>query len=109
MENERRNRIRRAFELQPEGLLSLHIDGQPIDILDVQDISPFGIGLLIDSHVTNGCSVTLRYIHDRSDIQVSGSVVWTSPGESGTATRLGVYLQEEDMSQNVAFFNAITA
>ncbi|PJA33565.1 MAG: hypothetical protein CO187_01130 [Zetaproteobacteria bacterium CG_4_9_14_3_um_filter_53_7] len=110
MESERRRLGRHAFELLPQGLLSLWVDGRPVTILDVQDVSPFGIGLLVDGHVSNGCLVALQYVRDTTDIEVSGSVVWSRPADAAEEnTCLGIYLEMENMAPNVEFFNAMTA
>jgi len=109
LESERRSHDRQAFEVQSEGLLSLYIDSQPVTILDVQDVSPFGIGLLVDGLVSSGCLVALQYVHGNSRFEVSGSVVWCRPADAGKSTSLGIYLEEGNMAPNVEFYNAITA
>ena len=110
MENERRNHVRYAFELPSEGTLSLIVDGQSMAILGVQDISPFGIGLLIDGHVINGREVGLRYTHGRFNIEISGSMVWNSIVDSESReSSVGIYFHQQDMLSNIKFFNAITA
>ncbi len=108
LENERRNHVRYAFELPSEGTLSLIVDGHPISILEVQDISPFGIGLLIDGHVINGLEVGLRYVHNTSSIEISGSIIWNSIVESESReSKVGIYFRQQDMSSSVEFLNAI--
>jgi hypothetical protein len=110
LENERRNHVRHVFELQSEGTLSLIVDGQPMTILEVQDISPFGIGLLIDGHVINGREVGLRYAHGRFNIEISGAMVWNSIVDSEShKSSIGIYFHQQDMLSNIKFFNAITA
>jgi hypothetical protein len=79
-------------------------------ILEVQDISPFGIGLLVDGHVINGLAVSLRYIHGTSNIEIFGSMVWNSIIDSESReSSVGIYFRQQDMLSNVKFFNAITA
>ena len=110
LENERRNHVRHIFELPSEGMLSLIVDGHPMSILEVQDISPFGIGLLIDGHVINSLEVGLRYTNGTSNIEIFGSMVWNSIVESESCeSSVGMYFRQQDMSSNVEFFNAITA
>ena len=109
MENERRNQIRYACKQQPEGTLSLTVDGHPMVILEVHDASPFGIGLLIDGLVTNGLEANLQYTHGTSSIEVFGSVVWNVIINSECReSSVGIFFQKQDPSSNVAFFNAIT-
>jgi len=110
LENERRSRVRHIFELQPEATLFLTVDGHPVPVLELQDISPFGIGLLIDGRVNNGFEVGLRYIDGASNKEVFGSVVWNSIAESEShESSVGIYFREQDVAANVAFFNAVTA
>ncbi|ATX79208.1 hypothetical protein Ga0123461_0788 [Mariprofundus aestuarium] len=110
MEKERRNCLRHSSELQPKGELSLTIDGHPTSILEVQNISPFGMALLVDGHVNNGLEVGLRYIHGTSNIEVFGTVAWNSIAESESQeSSVGIYFRKQDISLNTAFFKAITA
>jgi hypothetical protein len=98
LENERRNQIRHTFEPQPEETLSLTVDGHPVAILEMQDISPSGIGLLIDGRVTNDLEVCLHYIHGTSDIEVCGTVVWNSIADSkSNESSVGISFSEQDM------------
>jgi len=114
MENECRSHGRRAVEQQIEGRLSLYQDDHSVGIRQVRDISPFGIGLFIDSYIATGCKISLRYRHDAVDIKVYGFVVWSSPAEPENdeqtgACWVGIHLRENDVLPNVEFFNAITA
>jgi hypothetical protein len=98
LENERRNQDRHTFEPQPEETLSLTVDGHPMAILEMQDISPSGIGLLIDGRVTNNLEVCLHYIHGTSDIEVCGTVIWNSIVNSeSNESSVGICFSEQDM------------
>jgi len=110
MVNERRNRSRHVFELHPQATLSLIVDAHGMDILELRDTSPFGIGLLVDGHLKNGCEVTLQYRHGTDNIEVIGTVVWNAIAEAGSEqSSLGIFFDEQNMATNVEFFNAITA
>lgn len=111
MSNERRSRDRRAFELQSGSELFLFSNGHPVNILKVQDISPFGIGLIIAGKLENGCRVSLSYQDEKTAIEVHGAVVWSSAGsdDGPAAFRVGIYLQEDESALNVELFNTVTA
>ncbi len=109
MNSERRNQYRNVFEEQLLGELHLHAEGRPVAVLHVEDVSPYGIGLLTDGFVSNGSSISLRYQHETTDIEVLGTVVWRVPMDSEGLARLGINLQEDDMVPNVALFNAVTS
>lgn len=98
MENERRNQDRHTFEPQPEEILSLTVDGRSMAILEMQDISPSGIGLLVDGRVSNGDDLCLHYIHGTSDIEVCGTVIWNSiVGSESNKSSVGIRFSEQDM------------
>lgn len=112
MQYERRNRNRFPFvQEELDGELNLHIDDHAVGICELEDVSPFGLGLMLDSDVANGKLVSLSYHHDNIDIAVTGIIVWSLPAEPGhtTGCRVGIYFQDSDMNSNVEFFNAITS
>ena len=107
MNSERRSNDRYLFEVAPEGELRLSVDGKQVAILELQDVSPFGVGLLVASPVASGSRVQLQYHHGEVDVTVLGEVVWHS--QSDSEFRIGVYLNAEDAAHNVILFNAITS
>jgi len=114
LSSERRSSGRRAFELKSGSELFLYSNGHPVNILKVQDVSPFGIGLAITERLENGCRVSLSYQHEATAIEVHGTVVWSTLGTAGsdneaTSFRVGIYFQEDESALNVTLFNAITA
>ncbi|NWF36057.1 PilZ domain-containing protein [Mariprofundus sp. KV] len=111
MSSERRSSGRRALELPAGSGLALYSNNQPINVLEVLDLSPFGIGLEVDSRIETGCRVSLSYHYTTTDIEVHGTVVWSSGrSEDGPAVfRVGIYLQEDESALNVELFNAMTA
>lgn len=48
----------------------------------VRDVSPFGIGLIIDGAISVGEKVRMRFAHDHSHIQMYGRVAWCAPAEA---------------------------
>jgi len=112
MKCERRNRNRFPFvQVELEGDLSLHVDGSVVGICELQDISPFGLGLMIETDITNGKVVSLRYRRADIDIEVTGIVAWSLSAEADhtLGCRVGISFQDADMNPNVEFFNAITS
>ncbi|NWF38089.1 hypothetical protein F3F96_02920 [Mariprofundus sp. NF] len=114
MSSERRSNGRRALEFPSGSKLSIYSNGHPVNILKVQDISPFGIGLQLDRRLDNGCRISLSYQRGTTAIEVHGTVVWSSVTAAGSdnesaAFRVGIYLQEDQSALNVTLFNAITA
>lgn len=107
LENERRSRARDSVKRDPPGELTLHVDEQPFAIRALHDVSPFGLGLLVDAHIPNGSEISLRYRHREIDIKVCGSVVWSQADESSGVFKVGVCLKADKMLPNVEFFNAI--
>ena len=98
LEKERRNHVRQTFELHSEGTLSLTVNGNTMPVLDMQDISVSGIGLLIDGHVNNGIEVGLQFIHGTTNIEVIGTVIWNSITDSESHKSLvGIHFHEQDM------------
>jgi len=81
MNNDRRNRDRYYLnlDLQAEGELLLLVGERIYEVWKLVDISPFGAGLSIDSSIDAGCKVTLQYRCEQSEINVSGSVLWSGP------------------------------
>ena len=109
MTEERRNQYRDIFEERLLGELHLHAEGRVVAVRHVEDISPFGISLLVDDFVATGSGITLRYQHGTIDVEVLGTVVWSAVVHAEDVARLGINLQEGEMASNVTFFNAITA
>jgi len=114
MEYDRRNRGRTLFEQEKlDGEFRLYVDDDMMGIRELQDVSPFGIGLKVDTDIAHGKLIRIRYRHESIDIEVTGTVVWSLSEEPETAgmshgCRIGVYFQDADMGPNVEFFNAIT-
>ena len=110
MENDRRRHARQTTGPRPATTLSLSVDGRPVPVLKIHDISPLGIGLLISGRVENGSAVTLNYRFGETDITVSGSVVWNLiDGAKSIESAVGIYFDEKQMPLNMEFFNTLTA
>ena len=113
MDTERRDTNRHIIETQPDGFLFLHIDQQPVAILKLEDISPYGLGLHVPGQVRSGSSTCLRYRQELSNGEINGQVAWSSPSElvadKKPACRVGISFYEDDILSSVDFFNAITS
>ncbi|GAV20320.1 PilZ domain protein [Mariprofundus micogutta] len=113
MQNERRNGDRYCFhlDLQPKGELTLFVDGRILSVWKLVDISPFGTGLSIHESLDAGSNVSLQYLDDNGEIQVSGTVAWSdleNSQEEGEGYRVGIQFSRKTMSLNVAIFKAVT-
>ena len=113
MEKRREGRITPIY--QPKGELYLVVGERHFDIRAVRDISPFGIGLQIDSPITNGTEVQLKYLYEAVDLDVRGIVIWnmtaqedSSTGEISRSYRVGISLYPDDQGVNLQFFKTLT-
>ena len=105
MNIERRSDLRHTFEMNQGGRLSALLGNKPVEILQLQDGSPFGAGLLLHGAVKIGDHIRLHYLLDRVEVVVDGEVVWGAQADGGF--RVGIYFNAEDASENVRLFNAI--
>ena len=110
MDKERRSQVRHTIGERSADTLSLRVDGHPVPVLRVHDISPLGIGLLVAGRVTNGSAATLHYRYGETDITVSGSIAWNLiDGAGSLESAVGIYFNEKQMPLNMEFFDAFTA
>jgi len=104
---ERRKGNRDQFVDRLAGELTLTVDGHPIPVHLAYDVSPFGIGMLIEGQVAKGGKAQLDYRRDDEMIVINGMVVWTVPDEAGLRCRIGIYLDADGGASNIAFFQAL--
>lgn len=114
MSVERRSSSRSIVESDSENSLELFVEGKRVEILQAHDISPFGIGLLVENRQRNGSDIRLRYCSDETEVEVFGVIAWSAAAssmheEGVEASRIGIYLLPENAVSNVAFFNVITS
>ncbi|PIP01435.1 MAG: hypothetical protein COW18_13715 [Zetaproteobacteria bacterium CG12_big_fil_rev_8_21_14_0_65_54_13] len=103
---ERRKGNRELFVDGLTGELALTVDSNPIPVHLVYDVSPFGIGMLVEGQVAMGGKVSMEFRHDDQVIVVNGLVVWSVPDVTGLKTRLGIYLDADGAASNIAFFQS---
>ena len=115
MKKERRREERISLTQQPKGKIYLYVENRCLDVREVLDVSPCGIGLYIDNSIDNVSDVRLKYQHETIDLEVSGSVVWSMAVEevpySEQDTRrylVGIHLRPDDMGANIQFFKAVS-
>ena len=113
MTEDRRSNQREGLDAQPFGHLLLLCDGKEIRIIEVMDISPFGIGLILDHDIASGSEVTLFYQHGETDLSIAGKVVWSMPVSDGmdgkSLCRAGIYFQADELELSVKMFNELTS
>ena len=108
MDKDRRKSARQSIGEQPTATLSLTIDGHLVRILDIRDISPLGIGLVVSGRVNNGSKAMVRYKCGESRIEISGSIVWNLIDGAGSYdSTIGIYFDEDKMPLNMEFFRAV--
>jgi len=110
MENERRRLARVIISSEyPQGQFCLYINGQPVGLRALRDVSPFGLSLLLELQLTKDSEVTLHYSNDETELVVSGTVTWCVADDISGYFRAGVLLNEGAVSDNTAFFKAVIA
>ena len=110
MDKDRRNSARQGIGQRSAATLSLSVEGRPVPVLRIHDISPLGIGLIISGRVENGSPVTLNYRFGETDITVAGSIAWNLiDGAGSLESAVGIYFDERQMPLNMEFFNTLTA
>ncbi len=115
MDKEQR-KVERIIPVQPmKGKLYLYVGELCLEVRSVWNVSPFGIGLQVDSDIDKGTEIRLEYQHETTDLQLHGFVIWSTVFEQeldgGTrpqSYRMGIGLQPENMGINSQFFRLIT-
>ncbi len=111
---ERRNVPREALAQQPKGVLRLYTNYRCLDVVEIRDVSPFGLGLQLNAAVDNGARVQLRYAHQGVRIEVMGTIVWKKPvGLSepkpfaAYGCWVGIFLHPGNLDANFALYRAL--
>ena len=99
MDSGQRKHERIAATHLQKGKLCLDKSQKCFQVEKVRDVSPFGIGLIIDGDINIGEKVRMKFAHNHSQIQMYGRVVWSSPAETNPESvgnhhfsRLGISL-----------------
>lgn len=110
MDRDRRSSARHTIRQRSAAIFSLTVDGLPMPILDIQDVSPLGIGLVVSGRVNNGSKAMICYRYGEIRIEVSGSVAWNLiDGAGSPESSVGIYFDGRQMPLNMEFFSAVTA
>jgi len=109
-------RTERVVPAQPlKGKLVLLVKEQGFNVKSVRDVSPFGIGVCIESDVVKDEEVCLSYQTGAGDCQVYGTAVWSAPVKPGDATHaeplfhIGISLKPENVESNLHFYRLMLA
>jgi len=115
LKKERRKEERTTPTQQPKGKISLYVENQCLDVREVLDVSPVGVGLYFDNAIDNVTDIRLKYQYETIDLEVNGSVVWCMAVEEAPYSEhdtrrylVGIHLRPDDMGTNNQFFKAIT-
>jgi len=99
----------------PQGRLTLYVDGQGFAVKSVRDVSPFGVGVCIESDIGQDKDVRLSYQSEDHDSEVFGTIAWSSPVEVANAVdavslyRIGICFQPENVKDNLHFYNLMSS
>lgn len=91
MSNERRSETRRPIAPEVIDALRLEIDGNPVPVAAVVNISPNGIGLRITVPLREGSKVEVVYTGEEISLRLPGNVAWTADADASGMT-VGVHL-----------------
>jgi hypothetical protein len=95
---EQRAEERIALNRPPKGELQLLVGKNAIRVAAVKDISAQGLRVQIGESVAKNQTVCVRFRHESVDLQVNGTVAWTSAGvnepagDGGAAYIVGINL-----------------
>jgi len=115
LHKEKRN-VERIIPDQPmKGKLNLYVKKLCLEVRSVWNVSPFGIGLQVDSNIDKGARILLEFQHETTELHVHGSVIWSAAfedelegGTPAQSYRMGIRLLPENMEINSQFFRSIT-
>lgn len=111
---ERRCAPREKLLHKPKGKLQIYSEYRNIDVVQVRDVSPFGLCLLLGHTVDKDSRVRLKYICVGIQIEVMGTVMWkknvklsdkNSIGNYGCW--VGIFLHPSDIDANFALYQSL--
>lgn len=85
MHSEKRKEVRSAYPAQPGGKLQVLFSDRCIPVTSVKDVSPTGIRLEIKTPISIGENIMIRYVAEKVDIKLNGTVAWNSVAAGDTA------------------------
>ncbi|MBI3777749.1 MAG: PilZ domain-containing protein [Gammaproteobacteria bacterium] len=111
---ERRCATREVLAQQPKSKLRLYTNYRCLDVVEIRDVSPFGVGLRLNVVIDDGARVHLRYAHKGVQIEVMGTVVWKKavklPEPNPHAAYgcwVGIFLRPNSLDANFALYQAL--
>jgi hypothetical protein len=85
MHAEKRKEVRSKYLTQPKGKLQVLYNDKCLPVASVKDVSPTGIRLEINTPISIGENILIRYVHEKMDIKLNGTVTWNSNGAGDAA------------------------
>ena len=114
MFTERRKTRRTRPIKQPKGKLVIHSNDLEQRVNAIQDVSPYGICVLVKQVMDKGTDIVLTYQDESLHLKLFGAVAWSSPieatlqpSQTDPLYRIGIALQQEHMQQNTLLFGAL--
>jgi hypothetical protein len=86
---EKRKHERIKLTRQPKGSLMLRVGDQEYPVAQVQDISSYGINVMVEDAIANRTRVTVKYVDDALNLDVYGVIAWNAKREAGAGTPAG--------------------
>jgi hypothetical protein len=86
---EKRKHERIKLTRQPKGSLMLRVGDEKCPVAKVQDISSYGINIMVADAIPNRTRVTVEYVDDTLNLGVYGIVAWNAKREAGAGTPAG--------------------
>ena len=77
MTSEQRTQVRKSLSEGYRGELTMQMDGRPLPLEAVVDVSSVGIGVITAEDIRSGSLVEVSYRFETINIDMSGVVVWT--------------------------------
>ncbi len=78
MHSEKRKEVRSTYPTQPRGKLQVLVSDKCFPVTSVKDVSPTGIRLEIKTPISIGENIMIRYVGEKVDIKLNGTVAWNS-------------------------------
>lgn len=111
---ERRRAAREVLAQPPQGKLQLYTRFQCLDVVEIGDVSPFGIGLRLNVSIDDDAPIRLMYVGENIQIDVAGTVVWKRPVRlpepnpfAGYGCWVGIFLHPDNLDANFELYRAL--
>ncbi|MDO8703511.1 MAG: PilZ domain-containing protein [Sulfuricaulis sp.] len=111
---ERRRARREVLRHKPQGVLQIFTRFINLDVIQIHDVSPFGLCLLLNHSIDRDAPIKFKYVRKGIQIEVSGTVVWKKPVQLSDSCSIGTYgfwvgifLHPSDIDANFALYQAL--